>query len=95
MKNSPVISYSGKYVTDSREELLEKIQKQMSQKRFTHVLGVEEAALDLAQKYNGSLEKASIAALTHDYAKEREAKEFEQVIREEQFDLDLLDYGND
>lgn len=95
MKNSPVISYSGKYVTDSREELLEKIQKQMSQKRFTHVLGVEEAALDLAQKYNASLEKASIAALTHDYAKEREAKEFEQVIREEQFDLDLLDYGNE
>ena len=61
------MDYSNKYTTYSREELMQKVQMRMSERRFKHVLGVEETAIALAGKYGCSLEKASIAALTHDY----------------------------
>ncbi len=89
------MKYSQRYTTLTREELIAKVQTQMSAKRFRHVLGVEEAALVLADRYGCSLEKASIAALTHDYAKERSDQEFEQVIRRDGFDLNLLQWGNE
>ena len=58
------------YLPYDREELLEKIAGQMSPKRFKHVLGVEKAALSLAERYGCNLDKAGLAALLHDYAKE-------------------------
>ncbi|EOT29047.1 bis(5'-nucleosyl)-tetraphosphatase (symmetrical) YqeK [Enterococcus saccharolyticus] len=89
------MNYSGKYTKLERELLMQRVQMQMSEKRFRHVLGVEETAIALAGKYGASLEKASIAALTHDYAKERSDDEFQLVIRRDQFDLDLLHWGNE
>lgn len=89
------MNYSGKYTKLERELLMQRVQMQMSEKRFRHVLGVEETAIALAGKYGTSLEKASIAALTHDYAKERSDDEFQLVIRRDQFDLDLLHWGNE
>lgn len=83
------------YTELDRELLVQKVQMQMSGKRFRHVLGVEEAAIALAGKYGASIEKASIAALVHDYAKERSDEEFKQIIRKEGFDLDLLHWGNE
>ncbi len=41
-----------------------------------------------------SPEKASIAALTHDYAKERPDDEFILVIERDGYDPALLNYGN-
>lgn len=73
---------------------MQEVQMHMSEKRFKHVLGVEEAAVALAEKYGASPEKASIAALTHDYAKERPDEEFQLVIRRDGFDLDLLNWNN-
>ena len=95
MRIDPRFSYSGKYLAASREQLIEKVQERMSQKRLIHVLGVEQAALELAKQFGASLEKASIAALTHDYAKERSAAEFEHLIQVGDFDLELLNYGNE
>lgn len=46
------------------------------------------------QKYGASPEKASIAALTHDYAKERPDEEFKMVIVRDGFDPELLNYNN-
>ncbi|OJG15349.1 HAD superfamily hydrolase [Enterococcus canintestini] len=77
-----------------RELLMQKVQMQMSERRFKHVLGVEETAIALAEKYGASPEKASIAALTHDYAKERSDEEFQLVIRRDGFDLALLKWNN-
>lgn len=82
------------YTSYDRETLAQKVQMQMSEKRFQHVLGVEKTAIDLAEKYGASLEKASIAGLVHDYAKERTDDEFEMVIRRDGYDLNLLRYGN-
>lgn len=73
---------------------MQKIQMRMSEYRFKHVLGVEEMAIALADKYGCSPEQASIAALTHDYAKERPDEEFIMVIKRDGYDPSLLDYGN-
>ncbi|AYW50305.1 HD domain-containing protein [Tetragenococcus halophilus] len=83
-----------KYNENTRATLLEKIKAAMSEKRFNHVLGVEAVALSLAERYGESKEKVSIAALTHDYAKERSDSEFKQVIRDYDYDLDLLNWNN-
>ncbi|MEY8445986.1 bis(5'-nucleosyl)-tetraphosphatase (symmetrical) YqeK [Enterococcus ratti] len=88
------MNYSEKYTAYSRECLMQKVQMRMSERRFKHVLGVEETAIALAAKYGASIEKASIAALTHDYAKERPDDEFISVIEREEYDPNLLHYGN-
>ncbi len=51
------------YLPYSRTELLAKIAEQMRPKRFKHVLGVEKAALSLAERYGCDSNKASLAAL--------------------------------
>ncbi|MGM0123866.1 HAD superfamily hydrolase [Enterococcus sp. AZ194] len=88
------MNYSEKYTMYAREVLMQKVQMRMSERRFKHVLGVEETAITLAKKYGVSLEKASIAALTHDYAKERPNDEFILVINRDGYDKELLNYGN-
>lgn len=88
------MNYSEEYTGYSREILMQKIQMRMSERRFKHILGVEEMAIALAEKYGCSPEKASIAALTHDYAKERPDDEFILVIKRDGYDTALLDYGN-
>lgn len=81
------------FTTYDRESIMQRVQMQMSEKRFAHVLGVEKTAITLAEKYGASLEKASIAALTHDYAKERPDDEFKMVIQRDGYDMNLLRYG--
>lgn len=88
------MEFSGKYTLLKREELMQKVQMHMSERRFQHVLGVEETSIALAARYGASEEKASIAALTHDYAKERPDDEFELIIKRDGYDLELLQYGN-
>lgn len=78
----------------SREELLGDIAEQMSQKRFRHVLGVEEAALELAARYGCDPVQASLAALLHDYAKEQPDEVFLDLIDRYQLDPDLKNWNN-
>ena len=55
-------------------ELIEKIKKDLkenlSEKRYTHSIGVMNMAVELAQYYNADVETAKIAGLLHDIAKE-------------------------
>lgn len=88
------MNYSTDYTAYTREILMQKVQMRMSEQRFKHVLGVEQTAVALAERYGCSPEKASIAALTHDYAKERPDDEFILFIEREQLDPELLAYGN-
>ncbi|MEG0284499.1 MAG: bis(5'-nucleosyl)-tetraphosphatase (symmetrical) YqeK [Vagococcus sp.] len=88
------VSYSKKFINYSREELINKVSSKMSQKRFQHVLRVEAKACYLADLYHVDKEQASIAALTHDYAKERSDEEMISLIHQENFDEELLEYGN-
>ena len=84
-----------RYSAYDREMLMEKVQMRMSEKRFAHVLGVEEMAVGLAARNQVDVAKASIAALTHDYAKERPDDEMRFIIETQGFDLELLQYGNE
>ncbi len=88
------IQYTGTYFDGSREELIAAVKKSLSKHRFEHVLRVEKAAVKLASLNGASLEKASIAGLTHDYAKERSDSEFKSVIKKYSLDPDLLNWGN-
>ena len=58
------MEYTTNYLKMSRVELLERVQMQMGERRFKHVLGVEEMAIALAGRYEADIEAASIAALT-------------------------------
>lgn len=86
--------YSKHYLSVTREELKEQVRTQMSAKRFAHVLGVEAAAVELAEQYGASLEAASIAALCHDVAKERPDHEMIELIKQTGMPIELIDYGN-
>lgn len=82
------------YLPYTREELLGKIAEQMSKKRFKHVLGVEKAAVTLAEKNQYDPEKAGLAALLHDYAKECSDQVFIELITKYDLDKDLLNWNN-
>ena len=86
--------YTEELVPMTREELAICVSDKMSEKRFAHVLRVEKKAIELAKRYGGNLEKASIAALTHDYAKERPDSEMIELIQQGLFEKELLEYGN-
>lgn len=51
------------YINCSREALLEKMAELLPEKRLTHCLGVERAAMELAQRFGVDVEKASLAGL--------------------------------
>ncbi|MEY8584929.1 MULTISPECIES: bis(5'-nucleosyl)-tetraphosphatase (symmetrical) YqeK [Ligilactobacillus] len=88
------VEYQKHYYAGSREELIAKVKEQVSEKRFKHILGVEQAALELAQANDYELEKASVAALVHDYAKERSEAEFKAMITQAGLEQDLLNWNN-
>lgn len=94
MTSKQTIEYTGEYTSLSREAIIEEVAMQMSEKRMAHVLRVEETALRLAEKYEADLEKVSLAALLHDYAKEQPQGEMLDIIISENLDLDLIQYGN-
>lgn len=88
------VEYQKHYYAGSRKELIAKVKEQVSEKRVKHILGVEQAALELARANDYELEKASVAALVHDYAKERSEAEFKALIVQTGLEQDLLNWNN-
>lgn len=86
--------YSKNLFSGTREELVQILRDTLSEKRFQHVLNVEKSAIELAERNNGDRERASIAGLIHDYAKERSDETFITVIKQKHLDPDLLNWGN-
>jgi len=78
----------------TRSELIDRLKKALKDKRFQHVLRVEETAIKLAEQYGVDVEKASIAGLCHDYAKQRSDEDFIAEIKKKRLNPLLLDYGN-
>lgn len=78
----------------SRESLLQHLSDNLSTARFAHVQRVEQVAIQLAEQYGVDVQKASIAGLCHDYAKQRPDSDFVRVIHEKHLDPELLNYGN-
>lgn len=88
------IKYDETIMSLTREQLIEKLRQALSKSRFEHVLRVEQTAIELAQKNDVDIQKASIAGLVHDYAKQRPDEDFIQVIKQQHLSKELLDYGN-
>lgn len=76
------MEYSSHWLNVSRQKLLEDLQSQISKKRYQHVLRVEQTAIELAKLYDVDPEKASIAALMHDFAKELPNQEMLALAKE-------------
>lgn len=89
------IEYSNRYYAGTHAELVAKLRAALSDFRFEHVLRVEAKALELAEHLGiKDLEQVSVAALVHDYAKERSAEDFKAVIAAKHLDADLVNWGN-
>ena len=86
--------YNKNYIPMTRSELIDRLKKALKDKRFQHVLRVEETAIKLAEQYGVDVEKASIAGLCHDYAKQRPDEDFIAEIKKKGLNPLLLDYGN-
>lgn len=86
--------YNKNYIPMTRSELIDRLKKALKDKRFQHVLRVEETAIKLAEQYGVDVEKASIAGLCHDYAKQRPNEDFIAEIKKKGLNPLLLDYGN-
>src|SRR5690554_954363 len=75
-----------------RNEALQIVRGQLTEKRYEHTLGVLETAVMLAKLYGADEKKAELAAIFHDYAKYRPREEMEKIIREEKMSADLLQF---
>lgn len=64
------------------EELRLKVKERVKEKRYIHILGVEEKAGELAKKYGVDEKKCRISAILHDVAKEMEIQVMENICKE-------------
>ena len=78
----------------NRDEILDRMGDTLSDFRYTHCLRVEKVSRGLAAEFGGDVERAGLAGLLHDYAKERTDQEFIEVIKNKQLDPELLNYNN-
>ena len=62
-------------------EISKDLAKRLSPKRYRHVLGVVEAAEELAKVYEVDIKKARLAALLHDCAKEEELDAMQAIVK--------------
>ena len=79
-------------------ELIDKIKQELkeslSEKRYIHSLGTMERAEELAKIYGVDVEKARLAGLTHDIAKEMTKEESLQYIKEHNIEIDEIEEIN-
>ena len=64
------------------------LKSNLPEKRFKHILGVRDTAVKLAKLYGVSEEKAALAALIHDCAKNLEDNKLIQLIKSKSMKID-------
>ncbi len=79
-------------------ELIEKIKKDLkemlSEKRYNHSIGVMDKAIELARIYGIDEDKAALAGLTHDIAKEISDEEALKIAEKNHIELDEGEKNN-
>lgn len=81
--------------TPNEDEILKWLKENLNEERYLHTLGVKEAALELAGRYNLDLKKAALGGLLHDCAKCLSNENLRKIIDEKCKDVDdseLLNY---
>lgn len=79
---------------NNQEELVSWLKRNLKKKRFIHVMGVLEAAVELAEIHGVSREKAETAALFHDYAKNFTDDEMRKYVNEQNLSDEYLTICN-
>ncbi len=79
----------------NREALMEATKSQMPERRWKHVLGVVNTAVELADRFGGDRDKAWLAALLHDYTKAWPIERMEKIIREQGLPPELLEHDKE
>lgn len=87
-------NYEGIKSDLNRDEIVERLHDTLSEFRYTHCLRVEKVCRGLAAEYDGDIDRAGLAGLLHDYAKERSDQEFIDVIKNKHLNPELLKYNN-
>lgn len=78
-----------------RDELEKLLQARLTDKRYKHILRVEETAIQLAELYpEADVDKASIAALLHDYAKDDSETHLAEFKDYPGYNHEWLNYGS-
>jgi predicted HD superfamily hydrolase involved in NAD metabolism len=76
-----------------RSEILALLQNRLDDARYQHCLRVEQTARELAARFGQDVDRAGLAGLLHDYAKQIPNHTYIDVIKRNGFDLDLLNYN--
>ncbi|MGI2292760.1 bis(5'-nucleosyl)-tetraphosphatase (symmetrical) YqeK [Paenibacillus sp. GXUN7292] len=75
-----------------RLQLINTVKQEMPQRRWLHTEGVMQTAIELARRFGGDPEKAELAAIVHDTAKYWAVDRMERMIRENNLDIQVLQY---
>ena len=78
----------------SVEEIKKYLKENLKESRYNHTLGVCEIALELAELNGVSKEKAEIAALAHDVAKNLSKEEMMKIIKDNNIILSNVEKEN-
>lgn len=76
------------------EEIKKYLKENLSEKRYTHSVGVMEMCETLAKKYNADVETAKLAGILHDIAKEIPSDEKLKYVEENNIDIDEIERIN-
>lgn len=76
-------------------QMLQTVKERLPEKRFIHVLGVVDTAIELARKFDVSESNAEIAAILHDVAKFSDRDWMKSIIVSEKLDPLLLEYHSE
>ncbi|MBJ8350144.1 bis(5'-nucleosyl)-tetraphosphatase (symmetrical) YqeK [Streptococcus zalophi] len=82
------------YLNMSRDQLIKKLEQVVTKERLKHMIGVEETSIRLARLNHYDAEKAGLAGLLHDYAKNLSDAEFIHLIDKYQLDESLKQWNN-
>ncbi len=85
---------NNKFINIDIDEIDKFIKSELSSYRYTHSIGVAETASMLAERFGDSKEKAYIAGLLHDCAKEKKYEEKLSLCEEYKIDLDPIMRSN-
>ncbi|WP_051452868.1 bis(5'-nucleosyl)-tetraphosphatase (symmetrical) YqeK [Atopobacter phocae] len=89
------IVYTGKWINLTRNQLIEELSDNLTEKRLQHCLRVEETAVQLARHYGEDVEAASIVGLSHDLLRELSDGEMAIWIQSYGLNKDLIPYGRE
>ena len=76
------------------EQIIEELKNTLSEKRYIHSLGVMEMCETLAKIYGVDTEKAKIAGLLHDIAKETTSEEKLEYAKQHNIEVDEIEKAN-